>query len=80
MLSDVKGFTYNGVISCDEPVKYDEHIGKIAAICHELFTSTENPDGSNYLDENRTVRVLQPVLPIRIRMGSIIDIHLDHRR
>ncbi len=55
MLSDVKGFTYNGVIACDEPLKYDEHIGKTVAICHELFTSSENPEGANYLDENRTV-------------------------
>ncbi len=58
MLSDVDGFMLNGVIACDEPLKYDEHIGKIGALCHDLFASVENPTGANYLDENRTVSTL----------------------
>ncbi len=56
MLSDTGGFMYNAVLVCDEPLKYDEHIGKIGALCHELFASMDNPDGANYLDENRTVK------------------------
>ncbi len=56
MLNDVNGYYFNGVIACDEPLKYDEHIGKTGALCHELFSSVENPAGANYLDENRTVR------------------------
>ncbi len=55
MLSDMKGFMYNGVLACDEPLKYDEHLGKIGALCYELFSSTDNPEGATYLDENRTV-------------------------
>ncbi len=57
MLSGVGGYMFNATLACDEPVKYDEHIGKTAAICYDLFHSTENKDGANYLDENRTVKL-----------------------
>ncbi len=55
MLSDLKGYNYNGILACNEPLKFDEHVGKIGAFCHELFASVDNPDGANYLDENRMV-------------------------
>ncbi len=48
-LSDGKGFLFGGVICCDEPLRFDEHLGRTVAVVHELIKP--------YLWENRLVRI-----------------------
>ncbi len=36
-LNDNKGYLFSGVICCDEPLPFDEHLGRTAAVAHELI-------------------------------------------
>ncbi len=47
-LSDLKGYLLNGVICCDEPLKFDEHLGRTCAVVYELV--------KEYVGENRLVK------------------------
>ncbi len=46
-LNDIGGYLFNGVICCDEPLRYDEHVGRTTAVVYELLQP--------YLRENRVV-------------------------
>ncbi len=54
-LNEVNGYLQNSLISCAEPLKYEETIGKTGAVMYNLITSGGIEGGRNYLDENRMV-------------------------
>ncbi len=49
-LNDLEGYLFGGVICCDEPLKFDEHLGRTTAIVYELV--------KHYQGENRKVAIL----------------------
>ncbi len=46
-LCDKDGYVYDSVVACNEPLKYETHLGKNVAVCYHLL--------KDYLEENRIV-------------------------